>query len=397
MARKEDACRIEVVGEMTLESYSSLHLLYFPLIGNDAMQVYHTMTAIALCKQEIHNHLLLTSITGLNMDAVEKSRHVLEQYLLMKTFYHAKDNAYIYQVFMPKDGQSFLRHEVFGRLYMKKMGRQVYEFNKLSFAKRQEDRDGYQEITIPFTNILKGEWQDAEETQFLKMKPEQDLLYQNDMPLSFNYDRFLNGFSKTLFPLTQRNEKNLRQIGELATIHGIDEMMMRKLVSQSMNLKDNTLNLEQLKKKTRDAQSVYQEVDQKHPYQMPPVQFLQMRQRGVALSSSDKYLIETLITEFRLIPEVVNVLIEYVLEKTNQRFTKSYVQKVASVWVRLNIDSADKALQHIEQEKQQYVNTPNNTMKSLPDWYYNQDDVETDAEPVDEVELERLMKQLRGE
>ncbi len=46
-----------------------------------------------------------------------------------------------------------------------------------------------------------------------------------------------------------RNEKNLRCIGELATIHGIDEMSMRKLVSQSMNLKDNTLNLEVLKKK----------------------------------------------------------------------------------------------------------------------------------------------------
>ena len=52
---------------------------------------------------------------------------------------------HIYQVFMPKEGNTFLRHEVFGRLYLKQMGKQVYEFNKLCFAhdldvyKRQEE------------------------------------------------------------------------------------------------------------------------------------------------------------------------------------------------------------------------------------------------------------------
>ena len=55
-------------------------------------------------------------------------------------------------------------------------------------------------------------------------------------------------------------------------------------------------------------------------------------------------MIETLITDFKMKPEVVNVLIEYVLEKTNQRFSKSYVEKIASVWVRLNIDTSEKAL-----------------------------------------------------
>ena len=32
-----------------------------------------------------------------------------------------------------------------------------------------------------------------------------------------------------VFPSSARNEKNLRIIGELATIHGIDEITMRKL------------------------------------------------------------------------------------------------------------------------------------------------------------------------
>ena len=51
-------------------------------------------------------------------------------------------------------------------------------------------------------------------------------------------------------------------------------------------------------------------------------------------------------------PDVVNVLIEYVLEKTNQKLTKSYVEKIAGEWVRLQIDTSQKAFEHIANDKQ---------------------------------------------
>lgn len=396
MARKEDACKIEIAGDFSLEYYASFQMLYVPLIGADSATLYQSLIAIGTRSQKISNHLLITSISGMSMDVLEKSRHILEQYLLVKTFYNAQDNAYIYQVYMPKSGNDFLRHEVFGRLYMKKMGRQVYEFNKLSFTPSVEDKQGYQDITRPFANILKEDWQEKEEAQFMKLKPDNDALYPNDMPLSFNYDRFLTGYSKALFPLTQRNAKNLRAIGELATIHGIDEMMMRKLVSQSMNLKDNTLKLDVLKQKVRNTKPAFVEArDDKHPYQLPPVLFLQGKQHGVDVSTSDKYLLETLIEDFHLKPEVVNVLVEYVLERTNQRLSKSYVEKVASVWVRLSIDTYEKALALIEDEQQKRT-AKQPGKKALPQWFHEQHDDETNAD-IDEVQLQKLMKQLGGE
>lgn len=398
MARKEDACKIELHAELTQESYSSLHLLYYPLIQDHAMQLYLTMISLASRSQTIKNHLLIAQITGQDMERIEKSRHILEQFLLMKTFYHAVHNAYIYKMFAPKNGQDFLRHEVFGRLYMKKMGEQAYAFMKLSFATQQSSQEGYQDISTPFINVLKDDWQDHEEAQFLELKPSAQGYLQNEIPLRFNFERFLHGFSKTLFPITQRNEKNLRAIAELATIHGIDEMTMRKLVSQSMNVKDNTLHLDRLKKKVRGVAGTWSAaVDEKNPYRVPPVRFLQMKQHGVPVSSADKHVIESLVHDFQLLPEVVNVLIEYVLDKTNQRFTKSYVQKVASVWVRLQIDSADKALTHIAEEQKTYAKASNNTIKALPDWYYDQDVVAQDQTPVNEEALEEMMKQLRGE
>ncbi|MFQ7536639.1 MAG: DnaD domain protein [Clostridium sp.] len=54
------------------------------------------------------------------------------------------------------------------------------------------------------------------------------------------------------------------------------------------------------------------------------------------VSRSDKYLIEALISDFKMKPEVVNVLIEYVLKMKNQQFPKAYVEKVASTWVSGN-------------------------------------------------------------
>lgn len=397
MARKEDKCRIEVQGEITMERYASFQMLYFPLIGNDAANLYHTLLSIGTRSQKIKNHILIQSICGLSMEVIEKSRRILEQYLLVKTYYNASRNAYIYQVYMPKDGNAFLRHEVFGRLYMKEMGNQVYEFNKLSFAHSFEDKSEYQEITMPFENILKEDWEDKQEEQFKKMKPSQDVLHHNDIPLSFNFDRFLTGLSQTIFPLKARNEKNLRMIGELATIHGIDEIEMRKFVSQSMDLKSNDLNLETLKKKARNAKTKYEEKTNTNPYGMPPVRFLQNKQRGIEVSRSDKYLIETLISDFKMKPEVVNVLIEYVLKMKNQQFPKSYVEKIASTWVRLEIDTYEKALKQIEEDtvKPKYSNQVKK--KELPTWFENQDEVKVNVDDFDEEELLKDLKELRGE
>lgn len=396
MLNKEDKCKIEICGEMSMERLASFQMLYTPLIGMDAATLYHTMLGIGTRHAKIKNHLLIASISKLSMEVMEKSRRVLEQYLLVKTFYDAIHNAYIYQLFMPKEGNEFLRHEVFGRLYIKEMGKQVYEFNKLCFAHDIEDKRQYQEITIPFENVLKEEWEDEQEALFKQMKPSNDMVYQNDIPLSFNFDRFLSGYSTMVFPLSARTGENLHAIGELATIHGISEMEMRKLVSQCIDLKTGRLNIEALKKKARSAKPVYEE--NKHdPYALPPVIFMQKKQNGVKVSNADKYLIENLITEFKMKPEVVNVLIEYVLETTNQRFTRNYVEKVAGVWIRLGIDTSEKALAQIEQEKKEKKPKSKVETKELPEWFHHQELVEKDHQEVDEAQLAQMLKELGGE
>ena len=49
-------------------------------------------------------------------------------------------------------------------------------------------------------------------------------------------------------------------------------------------------------------------------------------------------------------PGVVNVLISYVLKVNNNKFTKGYVDSVASQWRRLNIETVPEAMELAEKE-----------------------------------------------
>ena len=401
MLSSEDKLKIESMSELTPSLATSFMMLYQPLIGKEATILYQVLLSIYTRKANIRNHLLVQKLCGMSMEQVEKNRRILEQFLLVKTYYQGSKNMYIYQLFMPMEGSAFLRHEVFGRLYMREMGNQMYEFNKLCFSTDYSVKDDCEEITVPFENILKSTWEEHQEEHFQTLKPQEASLQESTIPLAFNFDRFLSGLSPLVFPRSERNEKNLRFIAEIATIHGIKEEDMRKLVAQSMNLKRNVLDHEVLKKKVRNAKTSY-EVKETNAYLLPPVRFLQQKQHGIEVTNSDKRLIEVLMKEYKLQPDVVNVLLEYVLEKTNQRLTKSYVEKVAGMWIRLQIDSHEKALQLIEDEKNKQSSTSVKKIIELPDWFHQSDEKEKDDTTEDEDNfdkeafLEKLNK-LRGD
>ena len=392
MLKTEDKLKIEMLHTMAPSQLASFQMLYQPLIGKDAACLYEVLSSMAVMNAKIKNHRILPELTGLSIERIEKSRHVLEQYLLMKTYYQGMSNTYIYQLFAPKEGDDFLRHEVFGRLYMSKMGKQVYEFNKLTFSRSSLNKEQYEEITIPIENVLKENWEERQEEQFLKLRPDSTSI-SGDMPLHFNFDRFLQETSAIVFPAGERNEKNLRLIGELATIYGIGIQEMKKLVGQSMDLKTNRLNHDKLKAKARSSRTEY-EGSMQTPYLLPPVRFLQQKQQGIEVTKSDKQLVETLIYQYKMKPDVVNVLLEYVLRKTDQRLSKAYVEKIAGVWIRLQLDTYEKALQYIEKEEQKaggYVSKN----KKLPDWVIEDEKPSAKEEVFDEEEYRKELEKMR--
>jgi len=324
---------------------------------------------------------------GCSAEAIEKQRIRLEQYLLLKSYYDGTKNAYLYELLYPQSAQAFLAHEVFGRLYMDKLGKQAFEFMKKSFVSTEENKEAYQDISAHMRDILR-DWDESKEAQFASSKP-----ISQTKPRFFRFDKFLNGLSDMILPQSERTKENLDFIAEKAELYGIDEMEMQKLVGKSMDLKTNCLDR---KKLVRCMQSSQKEFGKKlaDPYDLPPIRFLQMKQNGIAVSKSDQRLIDQILNEkYHMTPQVINVLIEYVLEHNHQSLARSYVEKVAAAWVRLGIDTKEKALAN-SQAKDQSGSYVKPQRKQLPKWFYEQD--LSEAKNKDEaVSDEELMERLR--
>ena len=128
MLNKEDRLKIEWLAPLNNEHFSVLRLLYQPLIGEQSIALYEKLVALSMSPVPIKNHLLIHKLSSLSLEAIEASRIQLEQYLLLKTFYDGTKNCYLYQLQEPLCGSTFLSHDVFGRMYLRKMGTQVYEY-----------------------------------------------------------------------------------------------------------------------------------------------------------------------------------------------------------------------------------------------------------------------------
>ena len=201
-----------------------------------------------------------------------------------------------------------------------------------------------------------------------------------------------------ILPLSERTKENLDFIAEKAQIYGINEMDMRKLVGKSMDLKSNRLDRKKLVNKMKKHKSTNVAVPPEDPYDISSKQFLQQRQNNIELSKSDLNLLDLLNDKYHMSSQVINLLLEYVMERNQQSLARNYVEKVAAAWVRLGIDTKDKALAYCQKESQQ-TNYASQQSKQLPQWFYEQDVSETRAqeEAVSDEELMEQLRKLRGQ
>jgi len=86
-----------------------------------------------------------------------------------------------------------------------------------------------------------------------------------------------------------------------------------------------------------------------------PRQFLKDISGGIEPSAADLKIIEDVMFQQKLLPGVVNVLIYYVLLKTNMRLSRAYVEKIASHWARLGIKTVKDAVDVAKKEHKKYL------------------------------------------
>ena len=373
------AIEVRCIEHLSSEQRQSLNLLYGPLMGKNSICLYEFLGSIQNLVELEDVYLLL----NMNASQFDIARNRLEQYHLIETYVHEGDMLIL--LYAPLFPDSFLCHETYSRLYLASVGAKCFDKVKAMLYKDKTVSSSYTKVESPLDVSILDSWNESKEIAFEKVKPTIKQKYD------FDFATLFKGMDR-IFPVRLRTSKNLDRIAEMAKIYGIDAKDMRKYVQRSTNPSTHVFDLEKLKDMVMRNRKVM-EVS-KDPYKMSPVKFLQNKQNGIPVVKSDQALIERLCKEFQFPIEVVNTLIEYTLQQTNQQFSRNYVEKVAASWVRLGVDSRKKALDIINQSPLENKRDKKAEKVVLDDKFYTQKEEKSDAQLHKEMlELQKMLKE----
>ena len=130
-----------------------------------------------------------------------------------------------------------------------------------------------------------------------------------------------------------------------------------------------------------------------------PYNFLRGKYNGAKPTERDLNLVESLMVDSGLKPAVVNVLIDYVMKINNKKLTKNFVETIAGQWKRLNIETAEDAMNEAEKEckkkkmvkEKSSVRTYKKEETNLPEWFNKEIEKEKNSEK-EEEEVKDLLK-----
>ena len=373
------AIEVRCIEHLSSEQRQSLNLLYGPLVGKNSICLYEFLGSIQNLVELEDVYLLL----NMNASQFDIARNRLEQYHLIETYVHEGDMLIL--LYAPLLPDSFLCHETYSRLYLASVGAKCFDKVKAMLYKDKTVSSSYTKVESPLDVSILDSWNESKEIAFEKVKPTIKQKYD------FDFATLFKGMDR-IFPVRLRTSKNLDRIAEMAKIYGIDAKDMRKYVQRSTNPSTHVFDLEKLKDMVMRNRKVM-EVS-KDPYKMSPVKFLQNKQNGIPVVKSDQALIERLCKEFQFPIEVVNTLIEYTLQPTNQPFSRNYGEKVAASWVRLGVDSRKKALDIINQSPLENKRDKKAEKVVLDDKFYTQKEEKSDAQLHKEMlELQKMLKE----
>lgn len=373
------AIEVRCIEHLSSEQRQSLNLLYGPLMGKNSICLYEFLGSIQNLVELEDVYLLL----NMNASQFDIARNRLEQYHLIETYVHEGDMLIL--LYAPLLPDSFLCHETYSRLYLASVGAKCFDKVKAMLYKDKTVSSSYTKVESPLDVSILDSWNESKEIAFEKVKPTIKQKYD------FDFATLFKGMDR-IFPVRLRTSENLDRIAEMAKIYGIVAKDMRKYVQRSTNPSTHVFDLEKLKDMVMRNRKVM-EVS-KDPYKMSPVKFLQNKQNGIPVVKSDQALIERLCKEFQFPIEVVNTLIEYTLQQTNQQFSRNYVEKVAASWVRLGVDSRKKALDIINQSPIENKRDKKAEKVVLDDKFYTQKEEKSDAQLHKEMlELQKMLKE----
>ena len=404
-------------------------MLYQPIIGYTAVSLYFTLKD-DLLKWELmsseltHHHLMATMQLKLNEIIV--AREKLEAVGLLKTYFKEDHvNNYIYMLFSPLSAHEFLNHPILNIVLYNNLGKKEYERLVSYFKVPKINLKDYSDITKSFDSVFTSISGNI-------IAGNNDILKKNSNGIFVNYDfdfeLLISSIPKSMVNDKCFNDDAKNLIQSLAFIYNIDNLNMQALVRNSLNekgmidkseLRKNARNFYQFEQGGKLPTLIYSKqpdylkspkgdnsnwAKQVYTFEnITPFDYLRSKYKTGEPTLRELQILEDLMTKQKMKPGVINVLIAYVLKVNNQKFTRSYVETVASQWNRLNIETVEDAMRVAEKEHKKLKRKLNSNKgdsskrsvkeEVLPEWFDKKYD-EKELSKEEKEELDSLLKEF---
>ncbi|MGF2617341.1 Replication initiation and membrane attachment protein [Rossellomorea vietnamensis] len=408
--------------------------LYQPLIGPVCYSLYMTLLNEVeenKLNSEQSSHYHLMNFLSSNLPDVYEARMKLEGIGLLKT-YEKQDGdprEFIYEVQPPLSPQQFFSDGMLNVYLFRKIGKTHFNRLKKFFCDDEKDFSQYREVTRSFQDIYTSSQsinlldEEAESASSLSEgKRFTEPRNSSGVPvdtIDFDFDLLLAGLTQNMVPRRSFTPDVKDTVAKLSCLYSIDPLQMKNVVLSALT-EDDEINIEELRKAARDWYQLHnagdplpdlQTKNEKPPEasRKPPatkeeelIEYLETTSPkevlkdisgGIEPAKSDLQAIEEVMISKKLSTGVANVLLQYVLLKTDMKLTKGYVEKIASQWVRKKVSTAQEAMELAKKEHKEYLSwaegkkdnkrnykKPVRTEK-LPDWFEEKPADQADKKP----------------
>ncbi|MFT4415128.1 replication initiation and membrane attachment family protein [Fredinandcohnia humi] len=394
-------------------------LLYQPLIGMKAFSLYMTLWSELeenrLWSEESTHHSLM-ALLQTNLRDIYQERIKLEGIGLLKTFVKVEQDSrgFLYELQAPLSPKRFFNDGVLNVYLYNRLGKSKFLKLKRFFSDLEPDLQEYQPITKTFNEVFESvkaskmiASMNEETVNHLEVEANHEFKDRNinnkiiiDDP-SFDFDLLFAGISEVMVPQKSISPKVKEAIKKLSFLYSINPIEMQGIVMSALN-PNETVDIEKLRRAARDwyqfengnelpnlmerKQPIqHQTMDQKEPKskeeeliqkleRISPKEFLIDVSGGAQPSITEMKIIEDVMFRQNLLPGVVNVLLYYVMLKSDMRLTKGYVETIASNWARLGIKTVKEAMETAKKHNWTADKKTTKTKRQpirkelLPDW-----------------------------
>ncbi len=414
------ADRYIVINKSIISDFDKKILISFyePIIGHLATTLYLTfLNDLEGCSQIsrdlTHHHLM--SLLKCPLKSIKEAREGLEAVGLIKTYVKNDNiNNYIYEVYSPLTPNEFFSHPILNVVLYNNLGINEYEYLKKQYQKIKIDTKEYRDITKKMDEVYEP----------ISDIPNIDTMERvaNDITCSdqVDFDLIISSIPKGVINERTFTKKTKDLINELAYIYKIDSLKMVELIRSTLNeygmIDKNNLRVsarkmyqyhnaalptliyrsqpEYLKSPSGDTSMRGKII---HVFEnLNPVDFLRNKYHGTKPTNRDIKIVEMLMIDLEMPPAVVNVLLDYVLRKNNNRLSTSYIEAIAGQWKRAGLKTAVDAMEFAEKENKRLSKKmdPVKTNTDEPVWF-NKTQEKEDMTEEEQKELENLFKEFK--